>query len=92
MGKEFPGEVVSLDVIGTPTQNHIVTDILDWDFTVYPPNHFDMVWASPPCIQYSKARTTAKTPRDLEGADKLVSKALEIIDYFLPAIRFLASL
>ena len=61
VGKQFPGEVVSLDVIGTPTRNHIVTDILEWDFTVYPPDHFDMCWASPPCIQYSQARTKAKT-------------------------------
>ena len=73
MGKEFPGDVVSLDVIGTPTQNHIVSDILKWDFTVYPPTHFDMVWASPPCIQYSQARTTAK-PRDLEGAENMLSR------------------
>ena len=82
LGKEFPGEVVSLDIIGTPSFNHIVSDILEWDYTVYPSNHCDMVWASPPCIQYSRARTTAKTPRYLEGADKLILKALEIIDYF----------
>ena len=82
MGKEFPGEVVSLDINGTPSSNHIVSDILEWDYTVYPPDHFDMMWASPPCVQYSKARTTAQTPRDLEGADTCVLKALEIIDYF----------
>ena len=91
VGKEFPGDVVSLDIIGTPSSNHIVSDILEWDYIIYPSNHFDMVWASPPCIQYSRARTTAKTPRDLEGADKLVFKALEIIDYFLLTVRLLVS-
>ena len=46
-----------------------------------PPGYFDVVWASPPCVQYSCARTRGP-PRDLEGADRLVAKALEIIDHF----------
>ena len=52
-------------------------------FSAYPPGHFDVVWASPPCIQYSCARTKGP-PRDLEGADRLVARALEIIDHFGP--------
>ena len=52
-------------------------------FSAYPPGRFDVVWASPPCTQYSTARTRGP-PRDLEGADRLVAKALEIIDYFGP--------
>ena len=34
----------------------------------------DAIWASPLCTHYSMARTTAKTPRDLEGSDKLVKR------------------
>ena len=41
-----------------------------------------IIWASPPCTMYSRARTTAKTPRDLEGSDKLVQKVLDIARYF----------
>ena len=40
------------------------------------------IWASPLCTHYSMARTTAKTPRDLEGSDKLVQKVLELAKYF----------
>lgn len=42
--------------------------------------HFQFVWASPTCIQDSKAKTIGE--RDLEGADKLVSMRFEIIAHF----------
>ena len=42
----------------------------------------DLIWASPPCTHYSIARTTAKTPRDLEGSDALVRKVLNLADPF----------
>ena len=42
----------------------------------------DLVWGSPPCTQYSVARTKAKTPRDLEGSDMLVAKVFELAGYF----------
>ena len=42
----------------------------------------DLVWASPLCTHYSTARTTAKTPRDLEGSDLLVQKAIELASHF----------
>ena len=59
-------------------------DILKWDFTVFPVGHFDVVWASPECTQYSIARSKAKRPRDLKGADALVQRALDVIKYFNP--------
>ena len=43
----------------------------------------------PPCAQYSPARTTAKTPRDLEGADRLVQRAIFLIEYFNPKYWFI---
>ena len=71
--------VVSVD-INPKCKPTLAVDILKWDFTVFTRDHFDFVWASPVCTQYSKAKTVGV--RDLEGADKLVSKALEIIQYF----------
>ena len=86
VGKEFPGEVISLDILGTPTHK---VDILEWDYTIYPPGHFHMIWASPECTQYSSARVKANTPRDLIGADKLVHRAIQIIGYFKPPAWFI---
>ena len=40
------------------------------------------IWGSPLCTHYSTARTNAKTPRDLEGSDKLVRKVLDLANHF----------
>lgn len=37
------------------------------------------VLAAPPCTMFSRARTTAKTPRDFEGAMSVVRACLEIV-------------
>jgi site-specific DNA-cytosine methylase len=76
-------EVIGLDA-SPKAKATICIDIRVWDYTCYPPGHFDVIWASPVCTHYSVARTNAKTPRDLEWADSLVLKTLEIIDYFEP--------
>ena len=77
--REKGWDVTALDI---EPGHDICCNILDWDYRALPPGHFDCVWASPPCVQYSIARTTAKTPRDLEGADALVQRALDIIVWF----------
>ena len=41
-----------------------------------------MVFASPPCNHFSRAKT--KGARDIDGADRLVQKTLEIIGYLKP--------
>jgi len=76
---------VDCDADANPT---ILCDIMDFDYKAYPPRYFDCVHASPPCTQYSRARTTAKTPRDLEGADALVRRTLQIIFHFQPTCFF----
>ncbi len=48
----------------------------------FDPGHFDIIFASPPCTEYSRAKTRGH--RDLETADSLVKVAMEIIQYFKP--------
>ena len=74
-------EVVSLDIVSKfePT---ILCDIRSWDYALFPPGHFDMVWASPVCTEHSRALTMR--PRRLEEGDALVLRALEIMEHFDP--------
>ena len=76
-------DVVSLD-LDPKASCSIRCDVLDWDYTLFPTGFFDCVWASPPCTEYSIARTTAKTPRNLVLADSLAQCTLDIIRYFAP--------
>ena len=76
-------EVVSLDIVSKfePT---ILCDIRSWDYALFPLGHFDMVWASPVCTEYSRALTMR--PQRLEEGDALVLRALEIMEHFDPHV------
>lgn len=58
-------EVVSLDrdlggecpfKSGYKSDTHIKADIMDWDYKVYEPGHFDVITASPVCLWWSHLR------------------------------------
>jgi len=57
-------------------------DIMDWDYRTYAPGYFDVIWSSPPCTEYSRAKTVGV--RKLDDANSVVRKTLEIIDYLQP--------
>ena len=79
-------EVVSLDIDPQSEATH-TCNILDWDYTAYPKGHFDIVWASPPCTEYSTM--LFRRARRLEEADSIVQKVLEIIRYYEPQSWFI---
>ena len=57
-------------------------DILDWDFRAYEPKSFDFIWASPPCTEYSIAKTTGV--RNIEQANRVSQRTIDIIIYLDP--------
>ena len=72
---------VDIDPSHAPDLN---MDIMDFDETMYPTDAFQFIWASPPCEAYSVARTNVLGDRevDMQKADDLVRKTLEIVRYF----------
>ena len=74
--------VTSIDLMPrfkpTICANVLDIDILDIEKKVGMPS---VIWASPPCIEYSRAKTKGK--RNLNMANQLVMKTIAIIDFFL---------
>ena len=79
--------VVTVDI--DPTFNPTIqTDMLTWEYwRDFPVGYFDVIACSPPCTEFSQAMT--RRARELDYADSLVQKGLEIIHYFQPKTWFL---
>ena len=94
VAKDMGWTVVSLDLKGADincdddlqSSSRLCRDILQWKYKKYPVKYWDMIWASPPCIEYSIAKQTGV--RKIEEANEIVMKTLEIIKYFKPRVWF----
>jgi site-specific DNA-cytosine methylase len=76
-------EKLGYDVVSLDLKNaDINCNILDWDYTTYETETFDIIWASPPCTEYSRAKTIGI--RKIDYANQIVLKTLDIIKYFNP--------
>jgi site-specific DNA-cytosine methylase len=99
--EELGYEVISLDLKNAD----INTNILEWDYTIFPVGYFDIIWASPPCNTFSNIRKCwygrklkchhQVFSKELELKDRLeiglpiLRKTEEIIDYFKPSLWFI---
>ena len=99
--EELGHNVISVDLESKFKPTHIC-NILEFDYKQYPKDHFDIVWGSPPCTEYSVLKyshlgrtikgsiyTKERLEKDMEEADKLVLRTLEIINYFNPHYYFI---
>lgn len=97
-------EIISVDNSKRWKPTHLV-DVLTWDYKIYPPNHFDVIWCSPPCTTFSLAKFS-NIGRKIKGSDiirtyqhciddiekfglPLLKKTLEILEYFKPSVWFI---
>jgi hypothetical protein len=81
--------IVSVD-LDAKYRADITDDILNWRSWItkrFAPGYFDIIWASPPCTDYSAAKTTGV--RDIEGANAIVTATKEFIRYMRPKVFFL---
>jgi len=79
VANELGFEVTSLD---RDMKADIQVDIMNWNYKALPPKMFEVIWASPPCTEYSRAKTSGI--RDIDGSNLVVKRTLDIIEYFQP--------
>jgi len=77
----YSGVSITLDFDKTVNPD-ICCDIMKFNYKKFDIGYFDIIWSSPDCCEYSSCLTTR--PRNLEKADNLVKKTLEIIEYLKP--------
>ena len=84
MGRAFRAlgwEVTSLD-FDPKSGADIIADVCEWQ----PPEgaHWDAIWCSPPCTEFSVALTTR--PRRLEEGLRVARRCLELIEQLKPTL------
>jgi hypothetical protein len=88
ISRQFPGaEVVTLDFDERYEPTFLI-DVTRWNYpSFFPVAYFDIIWASPPCTEYSPAKTVGV--RDLCNADRIVRAVRNIIRIAQPRVWFL---
>ena len=72
------------------TEPDVCVDVMEWEYTEYPPGYFAFIWASPDCTTWSIAShkhrilTKGALTQKARDAEEQIMRVLEIIRYFRP--------
>jgi len=83
-------EVVSVDMCDKYNKPTHLTDIMNWNYTMYPVGHFDFIWASPPCQLFSNLRSCWIGRTMKSHGDTIITKEILLEDIEkkgLPIVR-----
>lgn len=88
----YPNNVIDIVSVDSDPKSAatIVTDINEFvrgQLFTWHPGYFDICWASPPCTQYSNAKTVGE--RKLDTADTLVAATLACLLWLKPRYWFI---
>ena len=76
----------------TQVDKELGQDILDWDYTQFPRDHFKGILAAVPCTAYALSGAVWWAKKDADGTteyyNRMTKKTLEIIEYFRPGLQF----
>lgn len=88
-------EYVSLDIEGQWTPS-ILGSVVNWRThlaSMNPqyirPGYWDVIWASPPCAKFSRAKAGRATPAEISHSAKLVKACRQAIDELAPSAWYL---
>ena len=75
VAKVFRSLGYTVTTLDSDMEADIKTDIMKWRYKDLPRGSFDVIWASPPCTEYSLAKTTGV--RRIEEANEIVKRTLK---------------
>ncbi len=89
-------DMVSLDYNPKFNATH-TEDILEWDYTQYEPETFEVIWASPDCTtwslasggKYRRKNNIYSQHENGQKAERMIIRLLEMIEYFKPKMFFI---
>jgi hypothetical protein len=73
-------DVVSVDISDKFHKPTHIANILEWDYSIYPSGHFDIIWASPPCETFSKCRNCWIGRKNRFFGDDIITKEMLVAD------------
>jgi len=91
---EYGYDCLSIDITDKFHQVDIKTDILTWNYKIFEPGYFDIIWASPPCNSFSSMKCLRVSKelikKEMEQIGlPLLNKTIEIIKYLKPKYYFI---